>query len=476
MLDQSFSAQNFGIIFNLLNRKGKVDVMKMSKEYQEILSDIKLTRSKVREIERRKMTMWTDEEKELHDAYKENIKEQEQRKNEILQNELQCYADEVNDGSFRFNMTKHLYGTHEVFTIDTSRLPAYYAICQLQHNMKKTFNVEMASRHMILRSIKRLLNMKMPIYIIRTDVSGFFEHIPQDKLINKVNDNTLLSYKSKAFIKGILNEYERLKDKSIVPAGVGVPRGVGISSMLSEVYMQDLDRALSSRKEVVYYVRYVDDIFMIMTSTGDSKDLNEYYSNLEALFDSYGLQLKPRTDGKCKLLDFVMNRNNCIPAFDYLGYSFNIKCGERNGLELQYGLSSKKKHDIKSRIDNAFIHFESLSKVNIKQARKDFIDSLRLISGNVRLKNSKSGVKTGLYYNNDLLDEVGLKTLNDITQYLHNKPINVHASSFVSTVEKDHFVDALRKRLLKIDLCNCWKSKRIYDFDIERIAQIKVWL
>ena len=216
---------------------------------------------------------------------------------------------------------------------------------------------------------------------------------------------------------------------------------------------------------------------MVMTSIGDSKDIDEYYSGLEDLFKVFGLQLKPKTDAKCRLLDFVKNRDiPSIPSFDYLGYSLNFKCSKNNGLELKYGLSTKKKQDIKNRIDNAFVHFEHLSKVNIKQARKDLIDSLRLISGNVRLKNSKSGVKTGLYYNNDLLDDIGLRTLNGITQYLHHKPIIVHAASFVSTVEKDIFVHALQNRICKIDLCNCWKSKRIYDFDIERITQIKVWL
>ena len=41
--------------------------------------------------------------------------------------------------------------------------------------------------------------------------------------------NTLLSNKSKAFIKGILGEYENIKDHALVSPFQGIPRGIGIS-------------------------------------------------------------------------------------------------------------------------------------------------------------------------------------------------------------------------------------------------------
>lgn len=54
MLDQSFSAHNFEIIFTIENRKGHVDITTMSTTYQDILGKIKDIRVKARDIRKKK--------------------------------------------------------------------------------------------------------------------------------------------------------------------------------------------------------------------------------------------------------------------------------------------------------------------------------------------------------------------------------------------------------------------------------------
>lgn len=51
ILDQSFSAQNFEVIFNMLNRKGKVDITRMSTDYQQAVADMKNTYAQIRDKE-----------------------------------------------------------------------------------------------------------------------------------------------------------------------------------------------------------------------------------------------------------------------------------------------------------------------------------------------------------------------------------------------------------------------------------------
>lgn len=476
VLDQSFSAKNFEVIFNMLNRMGKMKITKMSEDYQKTITDIKETRDKMRILRRKKNIDWTAYEKDDYELYDEILIELGLKKTDALCANMQKIADEVNRTGFRFTMSKHIYEAHDEFTIDTTNLSADYAIYQLQHNLKKTFKVEMTSRHDIMLSIKRLLNTKTPLYIIRTDVSSFFESIPQDKLFRKINDNSLLSYKSKSFIGAIIQDFEKTKDTKKIPKGVGIPRGVGISSYLSEIYMQDIDRQIKSRKEVIFYVRYVDDIFMIMSSIHPNENIEKYYSELGNIFINNGLNLKNATDTKCKLIDYVkLKPINC--EFEYLGYLIKLFYDTENKkLNTKYGLSKNKKDKIIARIDKAFFHFENLSKVNIKQARKDLLDSLRLITGNVHLHNSKSGVKVGLYYNNDLLDDIGLKDLHSLTCKLHHKFINVHTNTFLDTIQKEAFVKKLQKRINKIDLRTCWECKKMYNFPVSRITEIMKWL
>jgi hypothetical protein len=475
MLDQSFSTKNFEIIFTLLNRQGKVKTDAMSEYYQTVVEKIHAVNEEIKSLCKKKKSLRTEEETARLAELQESLPSLRKQKAEVLTADMEALADEVNGRAFAFNISKNDFDGKEEFMLDDS-LAASYAMKQLQHNIKRTFKIEMTGRYQILSSIKRLLNMKMPIYIIRTDISSFFESIPQERLLKKILDNSLLSYKSKTFIKGVIDEYERIKDTTLVAPGIGVPRGVGISSMLSEIYMKDIDNRLRCRSEVIYYARYVDDIFMIMTSLGEYKTINDYYAALGDLFSEYRLSLKPKTDAKCQLVKFSPNERFTPVSFDYLGYKLNMNHGgkARDPLNAKYSLSDRKKAKIGERIDKAFSHFESLSKVDIKAARQDLLDSLNFISGNFRLSNAKHCAKVGLYYNNDLLDEIS--ELDSYTATLHAHLINPHASSFRTVVERQTYIDALKTKIDRIDFKVRWENKTMYDFSVARIAEISSWL
>ena len=474
--NQNFNAKNFGVIYNLLNRKGKVDITKMSCEFQEIVRQIKECRNELRALRQKKRSSWSEDEKELFETKNDELDSLLDARSEELDKNISDIADEVNNSKFRFSMRMHKHGEHEEFTIDTTRLAPYFAICQLQHNLKMVFNVNMPSRHQIMCQLKILLNTITNGYIIRADVEDFFESIPQAQLIQKLENNSLLSYKSFAFIKSILKMYEDCKTKDDSNEGKGVPRGVGISSMLSEIYMQDIDRIIRSRDEVVYYVRYVDDIFMILTSLGSEKSIEDYYKSLCGLFNTYGLSLHDTTHEKTKLIRVSNESDGKIGGFDYLGYGLSLNVNKGNPLKTEFGLSLKRKDKYRKKIKKAFLHFENLCRVNIRQARRDLLDSLDFITGNCRLANTKGGVKVGVYYSNDLLTKYGIKNLESFTKMLQNYPFTVYENAFVSSHEKDVFVKKLKERISKFSFEKSWENKRVCSLSIDRIAEITGWL
>lgn len=471
MLDQSFSAHNFEVLFNLENRKGHIDITTMSQPYQDVLADIKDRKEKLRELRKKKKADRTPEECSEIETLESELKELHQRKAETLSEDMASVAEEVNNRNFVFEIDKHIYKGKEEFTLKESRA-SFYAMKQLLYNMKRTFKIEMPGRHQIMTSIKPLLNMQMPIFIIRTDINSFYESIPQDCLLNKVYDNSLLSFKSKSFVKQIFQAYESIKDINLTTAGVGVPRGIGISAMLSEVYMQDIDQKIRSRVEVIYYARYVDDIFMILTSIDGHRSLNDYYRNLRDEFKHIGLELKAIGDSKCKLIAYSPSAFANV-HFDYLGYKLNLSKPKKELITV-FSLSDNKIDKIKNKIENAFKHFENLSKKDIKVARRDLLDSLDYITGNIRLSNSKNHAKAGLYYNNDLIDNPS--ELDQFTQLLHNHPINPNAGSFSDPAERQKFIAALQKRIAKIDFRQRWEERKMYRFSMARIAEISRWL
>ena len=340
MLDQSFSTNNFEIIYGLENRKGNININEMPQEFRSKIDEIKSVKNEIRELRRKKKSILEQEQRERLDWLEYYLQDLKQSKEEILTDYLSSIADRVNNKSFQFLMRKFSMKKEdkemEVFSINTDNHTALFTMKQLQYNIHKTFKVKQENRHSILSNIKTLLNSRVPVYVIRTDISSFYESIIQEKLFERINNNTLLNYKSRSFIKTIIKLYEDKKDQKIIPKGLGIPRGVGISAYLSELYLQNIDLKIRNKREVIFYARYVDDIFIILSTIPKPfKSLFEYYQELCNLFGESGLHLKKPNDGsnKCFLLDFSEINTDLI-NMDYLGYKLTM---QRTNKEQYFG-------------------------------------------------------------------------------------------------------------------------------------------
>lgn len=469
MLDQSFSAQNYEIIFNLANRRGQIKLADMPVGYQTLVQNIKELKKQRADIEKKKRSDWSKEDSSQREEIINLIHEKIQQKQEYLCDYITELSRKTNTTDFRFQLVKHLdHDTgKDVFQIkDDSTHIAFFAIKQLQHNIQKTFKVQQSNRHAILSNIKVLLNTNLPIYIIRTDISKFYESIPQQKLFEYINDNTLLSPRSISYIKGLINEFNIATSQNIA-MGKGIPRGVAISPLLSEIYMRDIDAQLKNRQEVIFYARYVDDIFIILSSL-NGKTIDQYYNNIRELFNKYSLTLHNASD-KCELINLFEKNQNTCKVLTYLGYTITIK---KTGKKMvtKFSMSNKKQEKIKKRIDRAFSYFEKESKYNIKHARHFLLDALKYIAGNTRLKGAKTGVKVGLFYNNDLLDTTD--ELVELTEYLHHKSINPYIHTFQSQEERENFIEHLKKAIHKISFKDNWNNKKMYTLNSELLRDI----
>ena len=324
-----------------------------------------------------------------------------------------------------------------------------------------------------MSNVKLLLDTTMPFYLIRTDITGFFESIPQQTLLDKINANNLVNNKTKGMIKGILSEYNKQKDLNKVKTDYGVPRGVGISSYLSEIYMHDIDQHIKNREEVVFYARYVDDILIILAGLPNNQRISEYYKGLKNLFQNYGLELKKNDpkENKCKLIDFY--NSTAKQQFTYLGYNITIS-KTSNVSNVEFGMTDKKVAKIKHKIDAAFTHFEQTSAIDIKRAKRDLLDSLDFISGNYRLTKSKERVKAGLFFGNDLLTD--LKSLEDLTTYLSGKVIIPYVNVLKGSNDRQKYIASIQRKISKIDFKQCWRDHIMFKFSPQRLAEISDWL
>lgn len=475
MFDQSFSAKNIEVIFNTENRKGHIEFSRMPQGYIDNVADIRALRAEMAVYNRKKKESWSETEKADYELDKKLIDLLQKEKQEILQAGFETLERQINNHNFSFTVNVSDYDGKQYFSIDNGIWAQFYAMKILQRNLVHLFNVEMVNRHSVMKNLKLLLNTQTPLYIIRTDISGFFESIPQERLLRLIDRNSLLGTKAKGMVKKVLKEYERIKDIGRVPAAQGVPRGIGISSPLSEIYMDRLDKIIRDRREVVFYARYVDDIFIILSSLGEAKDIKGYYRDLIDLFSRYGLALQPEGSAKCKLTDkFSKDTGGTVNEdFTYLGYHLYLE-KKKNELKTIFGLSDHRKQTLKERIDHCFDHFADIVKVDPLQARHDLLDGLNIISGNIRLSKAKSGVKVGFFYNNDLLDRD--EDFTEIQDYLDGKvptiPANILGGGGDRTKYERHLLSCIRKVSFK----DRWNMRKMFDVSVERLKNIERWL
>ena len=471
MFDQSFSAENFMTIFHEENRKGNIAFDSMPDAYRVIVGEIKGLQDRANIIIRKKKKDRTvDEVQELEDI-RLLIKEKQKDREQELFDEMYSYSEKVNMNSFSFPITSYVKDGKQIFTISNTSWEYFYALKNLQRTIRGLFGVKQDSRHSIMSNMRLLLNTSRPFYLIRTDVENFFESIRQDLLFDRIHSNNLINNKTKGLIKAIIDEFNNKKDPSKFAQGCGVPRGIGISSYLSEIYMREIDQNIRSREEVVFYARYVDDIVIVLAGLPNNLNLSKYYRDLTEYFLKFGLKLKKASDpDKCKLIDYYGHASN--ESFKYLGYKVSLS--KPKSIEAKFSMSDVKVSRIKGRIDAAFKRFENISAISLKQAEKDLIDSLNLISGNYRLNKSKATVKAGLFFGSDLLTD--FSDLADLTNYLHQKQLNVYPEVLKGSQARDKYIDKVKRKIREIDFTKRWTDKVMFKFSSQRLNEISSWL
>jgi len=467
MIDQSFSAENFEKIFNIENRKGNINKDTLPEGYIDTILKVKEKKNEISQ--------------HLHD-YKEGQLTKEQfiakreecdqhiemlnlEKEKILYEYLKTISEEVNSSKFKFTFQvgkRHEKPTYEL----VSSVSQFYAIKQLQYNINKTFKVKQSDRYRILKQIKLLLSDGFPKIIIRTDIESFYESIPQQRLREVISKNTLLTHKSKSFIYSIIEEYDKLKDKSETP-GCGVPRGVGISAYLSELYMRDIDSKIKSIDNLTFFARYVDDIFIVITPSCVNEHI-DYVDIIRKILCEYGLKMKEAKTETIELLRDADIRG----TIKYLGYCFHV-CTGPNHCNVKVHLSDTKRTKYKDRLKKAFDDYNVNSKHNEKIARRLLFNRLRFLSRNTNLVNSKKGIKVGVYYSNSLLDVSDLASLRAINGYLKEMVhTNLHPHCTVS-----FDVEKLKRQIMsQFDFCDGFINKKFHTYTTDELIKINhIW-
>ncbi|UYO75024.1 RNA-directed DNA polymerase [Halomonas qinghailakensis] len=432
MFDQSFSHQNFFKIYSYENKRGNNLASRFFTDVSEEYAKIKRARKLIRKIySRRRYYSKENFDKRVLVLYK-LLREIKNRKNELVRNHLKGVSNNVSERKFKFTLTKSEKKVKGKDVFQTGRsVESFFAEKQIQKNIKYTYGVKQADRDLIVPQLRSVLDNKFPKVILKTDIKSFYETINRRLLLEKLNESPILSLTTRKLIARILKSYEEESGEAL-----GIPRGVGVSAYLSELYMQDFDSEIESLPNMIYYARYVDDIIIVL-SPEPGKSSQDYLSLIENILEKEKLSLN-FLDQKTKNFDFSSADINF--EFDYLGYKF--KC---YGGAVSLELANKKKSNYNRRIADVINAYKKNSIKQPSKARKELLLRLKFLTYNTKLSNNKGNAVVGIYNSNKWI--TNSNCLQSLDDRLNGLAGSINNQSLRDRISKFSFKKGFDKRL-----------------------------
>jgi hypothetical protein len=259
-------------------------------------------------------------------------------------------------------------------------------ICQnlilrkIYYNIKRIYSVGQSDRNTIVRQMKILLNENVNMWVVRLDVKHFYESIDRCRILKKLEEDARLSYQTISLLQCLFSN-------PVVVAESGLPRGLGISAAMSELYMKYFDLEMKRVEGVYYYARYVDDV-IVFCSTEQSA--NKVWECAKDGLGRLGLEMNEEKSYKWNPYQDVGN-------LTYLGYTFR-----KDGKRLIVSIAEKKQKVIKTRLVKSFVRFAKDRDFELLKMR------IKFLTGNFSLFQADTlmPIKVGIYFNYKLATNI----------------------------------------------------------------------
>jgi RNA-directed DNA polymerase len=165
-----------------------------------------------------------------------------------------------------------------------------------------------------VRSVKRFVRGHggAPLSYIRMDVKDFYPRIDHDLLLRKLRerqiDNSAIALIWRALRTPTVLEASSQNQNRLARNRRGIPQGLAISNVLANLYLQETDTEQS--RECMLYLRFVDDILILLESSRAA----EAQSGFESRLANLGLELNTSKTITGPITD----------EFTYIGYAFRL--------------------------------------------------------------------------------------------------------------------------------------------------------
>ncbi|MFD1106193.1 hypothetical protein [Sphingobium olei] len=209
MLDQTFSAQNFRRVYDIENRRGR----NVDRAYFQLLVDasarITAASAAVRAARKAHVGLADDALNVILHPLREALRAERANRETLIDTTMADIAQQVLDG-YQLQLVERS-GPDEttLYTLPADPRP-YFIGKQIQHNISRLYKLKAGNRRAIVSQLFDQLNNGFRQFCVRTDVSSFYESINRSDLVKELDNDQLLSFGSKKYIKQALSSYGEL--------------------------------------------------------------------------------------------------------------------------------------------------------------------------------------------------------------------------------------------------------------------------
>lgn len=327
-------------------------------------------------------------------------------------------------------------------------------------------NTKQKSRDEIIKTLLNFLRSGENFRLYKIDIKSFYESINNDELMESIYNNQNIPRSSCHLIKKLLENFE-------MDGFSGVPRGIPISTSLSEYYMSTFDERIKSSSYVYFYCRYVDDIIVITRGNESKKSFLKFIG--KTLPAGVRINHSPK---KFKVVDFFSvaagkNSPDTIEGdFDYLGYNFKVMRMKKRAPDgrkilrnVYLDISDGKTKKIKTKIWRSFNDYENNGDIHLLLKR------LMSLTGNYKVYDSKRkrSRTTGLYRNYKFTNSELSSSLPSIDKFYRAMVEQFFPSRNLLGADNS----SEREILFKYSFVRYFNERPFYNFSKDDLSEMK---
>tara|TARA_R110002033_G_scaffold150677_1_gene187475 strand:+ start:271 stop:1200 length:930 start_codon:yes stop_codon:yes gene_type:complete len=302
----------------------------------------------------------------------------------------------------------------------------------------------------------------VPYRIYRWDITKFFESFDNEEVESFINQIPNLSPQSKRLLGSILAKHKAL-------GGTGSPRGLSLSSILTELMMCEFDSKISAHPDTFFYARYVDDI-IIITSANES---NQRFKHSAEIILPKGLKFNELKSKESPIIGKSptarKQTDKFVYSFEYLGYKISIKkrTNKDKHRVIDIDMADKKVKKYKKRLSRTFYDFAKNGNTEL------LIDRLRFLTKNFKVYNQHLDRTklSGIYYNYPAI-QGNMSNLKDLDGFV--KALVIGQKGRLGALLKAKLNSSLKSRILANSFVKGHEDVAFVTFRPERVSQIKL--